>query len=353
MKKRTSGTTKKKIEISTNDTPTMCYISSKEPSLRWDGAPIYLITDIKVHENGHPSSRYLDQPVFTRKGDQFVSTNNPIINCDDCNPIFLLTLAERLASGDMPYPEVIREKAISNIRDAFLNNGTPRKFYNKINEFTKVFFKDDAHPETYRLDPGLYFKSMAKKSILAFDIHDLLHHPLQLAAWPAQFQSIALAAHFASKLPKEDKQAFRLQKLTRLIWIACFEESIITMDNELVSFGCLNWLSPSETPLDQKPDIRTLSVDDQKIAFRWHYLDALKDMFRIGITNSKLFGEDLNWVEKLGYKVDKTLKKLIESDNPRPFENLDYKDALKFNVQTPGYPEELFANAIDLIQEEL
>ena len=75
-------------------------------------------------------------------------------------------------------------------------------------------------------------------------------------------------------------------------------------------------------------------------------------MFRIGIANSKQFGEELNWVERLGYAVDDRLKAMIESDDPRPFENLAYTDALAFEVRTPASPEELFANAMKLIEEE-
>jgi hypothetical protein len=331
----------------------MCYISSKEPTLRWDGAPIFTITDIELHNDDHPAKRYLDQALFTQKEGVICSTNNPIINVDDGNPDFLLALADRLANGDIPYPEAIRLKAAASIRDVFLNNATPRMFYECINNYANVIFKDDAHPETYRLDPKLYFRSMAKRNILAFDIHDLLHHPLQLGAWPDQFQYIALAAHLASQLPEADAKAVRLRKATRLAWIACFEESLITIEDQLVSFGCLNWLAPSETPLNKKPNIRTLSVEEQKIGFRWHYIDALKEMYKIDIANSKLIGEKLNWVERLGYNVDQSLKQLIESDDSKPFENLGYYDVLKFNVQAPTSPEELFANAIDLIQKEL
>lgn len=321
--------------------------------LRWDGKSIYTITDIQLHEKGHPSSRYLDQPLFTYVDGRVSSANNPLINVDDCNPDFLITLADRLLAGDMPYPEAIRTKAATNIRDVFLNGATPRMFYERICDYAKATFKDDAHPETYRLDPKLYFRSMAKSNILAFDVHDLLHHPVQLGAWPEQFQYIALAAHLASQFPEDDKKAIRIRKLTRMIWIACFEESLITLDGQLVSFGCLNWLAPSEVPLNKKPDISKLSIEEQKIGFRWHYLDAFKELCKIGIANCKLIGEDLNWIEKLGYRMDDSFRKLVEGDNSKPFENLDYYDALKFDVQAPRSPEELFANAIDLIQEEL
>lgn len=342
-----------KIKTQSKNSPLMCYISSKNPSLKWNGDPIYIITGIEVHGNGHSSCQYLDQPLFINQ-DGFISpTNNPIINIDDCNPNFLLTFADLLTNGDIPYPEAIRSQAVNNIRDVFLNKVTPRAFYERIREHTNVIFKDDSYPETYRLDGELFYESMATRNILAFDVHDLVHHPLQLVAWPDQFKFVTQAGLLASRLPNGEKKTIRLRKLTGLVWLACFEESLIMIDNQLVSFGCLNWLSPSETPLDKIPDIRKATVQDQKIGFLWHYFDAFKDMYRIGMADDKLMGEELHWVEKLGYSIDESLKKLIESDDPRPFENLDYYDVLKFNMKAPKSPDELFANAMNLIQEEL
>ncbi|MDB5159986.1 MAG: hypothetical protein JWO99_249 [Candidatus Saccharibacteria bacterium] len=335
-----------------NHEPTIFFISADKPGLRWDGAPLRIITGVEQHTDVHPSSQFLDQPLFTVQDGAIVSAGNRLVNADDCDPIFLTNLADRLADGDMPYPEEIRGTVIEHIRAAFLKEGTPRMFHDSLTPYTNVVFKDDERPETYRVTGKLFFESMATKNVLAFDIHDLLHHPVQLAAWPEQFEFISRAGAVAHALPKEVEYAARLKKLTQLTWLAGFEESLITMDEQLVSFGCLNWLSPSETPLDKKPDIRTLSIEEQKIAYRWHYLDALKDMFRIQTANSEQFGENLDWLEKLGYSMDAKLKALVDSDHPRPFEDLDYFDALSFHITTPASPEELFANAIRLIEEE-
>lgn len=332
--------------------PPLYFISGDKPGMRWDGVPIRIITHVEPHVEAHPADRYFDQPIFTNENNIIRPHGNRLVNTDGCNPNFLLTLADRVSVGDMPYPEEICAPAVGYIRSVFLDGATPRMLSDSLREYTNVIFKDDDQPETYRITGELFFKSMTTRNILAFDIHDLVHHPLQLAAWPEQFEQISKAGHIAHALPKEDPHAKRLQKLTQLTWLASFEESLITTDEQLVSFGCLNWLSPSETPLDQKPDIRTLSVEEQKIAYRWHYLDAFKDMFRIGIANSKQFGEELNWIEKLGYNVDRKLETLIRSDNPRPFENLKYEDALSFEVRTPASPEELFENAQRLIKEE-
>lgn len=332
--------------------PQLYYISADKPGTRWDGAPIRIITDVAPHAETHPASHYLDQPLFINDNGLIRPHGNRLVNSEDCNPDFLLTFAGRISTGDIPYPDEICADAAEHIRSVFLDRATPRMFYDDLREHANVIFKDDAQPETYRITGELFFKSMTTRNILAFDIHDLLHHPLQLAAWPEQFEYISKAGYIAHALPKDDEHAKRLQKLTQLTWLASFEESLVETNGQLVSFGCLNWLSPSETPLDKKPNIRELSVDEQKIAYRWHYLDALKDMFRIGSTNSKQFGEELNWVEKLGYGTDDALRALIESDDPRPFENLDYNDALLFEVQAPKTPEELFRNAAQLIEEE-
>lgn len=328
------------------------YISSDIPGSKWDGSPIRIIADIKAHTQEHPSSRYLDQPLFGCADGTIQSTENPIINSDDCNPVFLINLADRLANNDMPYPIEIKEKVIEGIRAVFLEGATPRMFHNELSQYARFIFKDDERPETYRATAKLFFGSMAKKSILAFDIHDLLHHPLQLSVWSEQFRAVSGAAFAAHAMPDEQKGAVRLQKLTQLLWLATFEESLITIDNQLVSFGCLNWLAPAETPLDRVPDIRLLPVEQQKVAYRWHYLDALKDMYRIQSSSSQQLNSKLDWLERLGYSTDRRFTELCNSDEVRPFENLDFNDATRFDIQTPTSPEELFANAIQLIEEE-
>jgi hypothetical protein len=75
-------------------------------------------------------------------------------------------------------------------------------------------------------------------------------------------------------------------------------------------------------------------------------------MFRIQNANSIQFGEKLTWLEKLGYSMDDKLTALVNSDDPRPFEKLNYHDALSFDIHTPTSPEQLFANATTLIKEE-
>lgn len=332
--------------------PQIHYISGDKPGTRWDGVPIRIITDVAPHSEAYPSALHLDLPLFVLNGQSIEPTGNRLVNADGCNPDFLLTLADRIDKGDMPYPEEIREKVVESVRSVFLGGATPRMVHDRLSNFAEVIFKDDADPGTYRITGKLFFESMASKNILAFDIHDLLHHPLQLEAWPNQFQAIAGAGATAHALTNEFEPAKRLKKLTQLMWLASFEESLVTSDGQLVSFGCLNWLSPSETPLDAKPAISSLSIPEQKIAYRWHYLDALKDMFRIQDANSKQFGETLNWLERLGYGMDDKLRALVHSDDPRPFENLAYEDALTFTVTSPASPEELFENALQLIEEE-
>lgn len=332
--------------------PRIYYISGDKPGTRWDGAPIRIITEVTPHEQEHPSSLYLDQPLFVTENVTIQPAGNRLVNTEDCNPDFLLTLIDRVENGDMPYPKELGSNVIETVRMVLLGSATPRDFYDRLSKFTDVIFKDDASPAAFRATGKLFFESMANRKILAFDVHDLLHHPLQLQAWPQQFQAIAGAGAIAHSLPKDFASAKRLQKLTQLTWLASFEESLITTDDQLVSFGCLNWLSPSETPFDTKPNINTLSIPEQKIAYRWHYLDALKDMFRIQNANSQQFGETLNWLEKLGYGMDEELASLVNSDDPRPFENLSYEDALRFTVKTPSSPEALFENALQLIEEE-
>jgi len=323
--------------------PTICYISSKKPKMRWDGKPIFTITGIEIYKNAPDSERYLDQPII----------NNPLINTEDFNPDFLLSFADRLKAKDIPFPEIIRQRTIETIYDLFINNHTPRMYHEKVSKFAKVIFKDNSEPETYRLSPTLFFKSFAKKQVLAFDVHDLLQHPLQMEAWPKQFSYVTMNAYLACELSKKDPKYLRLKKLGIFIWNVCFEESLITLENELISFGCLNWLAPSETPFNRIENFRSCTVEEQKIGFKWHYVDALKELYKLESKFAQSLNQELNWLKKLGYDADDEFMNLVRSTSSKPFENLDFRDVLKFKITTPKSPEELFDNAIKLIQEEL
>lgn len=252
----------------------------------------------------------------------------------------------------LPYPDELREGVINSIKDLFLRGATPRAFADNLSEFASFIFKDDGRPESYRATAELFFSNMANRKILAFDVHDLVHHPLQLSVWPGQFEFIARAAQLAHTQANTSATSQRLQKLTQLTWLASFEESLILQDEVLISFGCLNWLAPSETPLDNIPDITKLPIDQQRTAYRWHYLDALKDMYRIQFENSKQLGVELNWLERLGYGVDERFMQLCRSSHERPLENLAFSDATTFKIRAPSSPLELFDNSMQLIKDE-
>jgi len=100
--------------------PPLYYISADKPGTRWDGVPIRIITGVAPHAEAHPASRYLDQPLFANDGGVIRPLGNQLINSEDCSPNFLLALADRVSTGDMPYPEEIRADTVEYIRSVFL-----------------------------------------------------------------------------------------------------------------------------------------------------------------------------------------------------------------------------------------
>lgn len=322
----------------------MHYVDRWSNGVKYDGSDMMVIETIQRHESDHYSSRYLDEPAY----------NNLLINSGDCNPEFIRAFAKGVHDGYLDYVPELKEDLAGKVSALFEHGATPRTLVADYSKDDMVFvFKDDAEPDAYRITSGIFYESMSFKKILAFDIHDLVQHPIQLKRWPNQFCDMAKFAFQSYNLPNS-KERDRLVKLSQLIWLATFEESLIDRGNGMFSFGCLNWLAPSETPYEQVDDINMLNTDDLRVAYKWHSVDALKDMYRIELSSKKEIGdESITWLSKLGYTLDPWLIHLSESSDKKPLLPLDFYACESMQIAAPSTPEELFSNAYQLIEEEL
>lgn len=328
-------------------------ISKTRLSKSFNGSPREDILEVTLHEGPHHSSRFLDQTLFSydRSSNIVVSSQNPSVNTRDCSPDMLLSLANGIVEGRYPVVDEIRDSMLGKIGGALLGGATPRILMADTSDSIDFIYKDDARPDIYMATPQLFFGSIAVGQMLAFDVHDIAQHATQISEWPDVAHEITSVAHaaFTNTSLDKDETLFR-QRLSSFAWSVGFEESVLNCDGELFSFGCLNWLAPGDTPADFV-QLDKLTADEQRIAHRWHYLDAIKDLYRKQYKSSKRLGTEFDWMEQLGYDGNSRFMDLCRSADPLPFVSLDFSDADMLEVTAPSTPQMLFKNAIKLLQD--
>lgn len=312
--------------------------------------PIGIITGIEQSEDDKQSQPYLDQALFTKQEGDFAPTNNPIINFSKCNPAFIENFGQGIANDTLPYVDVLRDKVAERISAVFHANATPRMLASDVAGDVDFIFKNAADSESHLVTPRLFFGNLSKKKLLAFEVHDIMHYSLQLATWPDELTTISGMIHDAYS-DEGSRDTRRLKQLGQVVWRATFEDSILSKNEQLFSFGCLNWLAPNATPASNMTNLQAAPDDVQRVAYQWHYLSALLYMYRMQNQSSQEFNTDTDWLEKLGYTVDEEFQKLCRSEDPAPLEKLDFWDAPEFTIRTPQTPKALFDSAIKLLRE--
>ena len=333
-----------RVQLGGMHNPKTGLISSSIPSEKYDGSPMRIITEVSECHDDNEWRSLLDTPCL----------DNPLINRSDCNPDFIRHHAADLSTNNIPYVESMRTRVVERVSAVFEHDATPRMLASDFQDNIDFIFKDPSQPDVYRVASNLFFHSMSNKNILSFDIHDLVHHPIQLELWPEEFTSIsgfAYASHSATSL--DVPTADRLKRLSQLVWLATFEESLINTGDNLISFGCLNWLAPSETPADAIGSYSDIDMDTRSIAYKWHAIDALKDMYRVQLKHSRELGHELDWIEQLGYVLPDWFKSMCQSPEPRPLVHFNFEDAVNISIPAPQSPEELFQRALHLIEREI
>lgn len=328
-------------------------ISKTRVSKNFDGSPRQDILEVTAHIGAHASGRFLDEPLFIYDNETSTVTlaDNPTVNAKDCTPDMLVSLANGILDERYPVVEEIRDSMLSKIGGTLLAKATPRVLMAATSDSIDFIYKDEAQPDVYMATPQLFFGSIATQKMLAFDVHDIAQHATQIAQWSDVAHQITTVAYDAfTNTSFDTEEALFRQRVSSFAWNTGFEESVLNRDGELFSFGCLNWLTPGDTPVDFISSIDKLTPDEQRIAHRWHYLDAIKDLYRKQYKSSRRLGIEFDWMEQLGYDGNSRFMELVRSSDPLPFLSLDFSDADKLEVIAPSTPQALFRNALQLLK---
>lgn len=240
----------------------MHYITEIAEGVRFDGSPMKVVADLSQYTNQHQSSIYLDQPLF--KASEAVlngrimpqPAGSPIINVGDCSPEMLINLAQGLLEDRMVMIDPLKDILIERISAIFLNEATPRMLMADLVDYMTFVCKDNRHPRIYYASAEFFFRNLARKQILLFDVHDIGQHALQLRLWPEVFTLVTSIAHKAFAQRDTSVKAEFARSLLVFMWATVFEEAVLCKDGEFFSFGCLNWITPGDTPADSIKSVR-------------------------------------------------------------------------------------------------
>lgn len=333
-------------------------LSSKESN---DGTVHEIARSLLRHNGTHPAQAHLDKPLWTWNGSlaepTFNATNNPIINTTWCSPQATVNLATGIIDGTLPCTPEIKDKMLERIGATFFAEATPRALMAGLDNEVGFVCRDDEYPLMHVASAPLFFGAIASKKLLALDIHDVTHHAIQMQQWPEFFSRVGAIGYKAfekdtSGQLSNSPNARLARHLIGLVIDAVFEESLLNDDkNQLYSFGCLNWLSPRDTPASELGSTRNLSDEQLSTSQRWHALYAVKDHYRTQRRASEDLGRPLDWVSRLGYDADKKFKRLAEIPHPAPLANLAINDAYHIEIKAPSTPDELIKNAAALLDD--
>lgn len=285
---------------SDTELPVSVIQGSKRGGARNDGTSLEIVTGISFSGDTHIMGPWLDAPLFGWDGSadhpEFVKKSNPVMNTSECDPAAMMNLALGIIEGDTPCATEVKQPMIDRIGAVLFAGATPQMLAEDLKDDVGLIFKDPEHASTHAVSARLFYSMLAENRLFVFDIHDLAHHALQLQLWPeffSQLGAISFEAFRSSDPPTRETTLAR--HLSGLVVDAVFEESIIAAGDELNSFGCLNWLSPRDTPVAKPEFVESASLEDQRLVRRWHSLYAIKDLYRTQRLASDFADEGLDW----------------------------------------------------------
>lgn len=335
-----------------------------------------LIPDDKAKNIGHkiigslvdipPSPNQADllkQPVFKWNGsidDPVVAkAGNTMVNTSECFPPALTLLAldyvnKGFGEGDTVYDQFVRKTGA-----LFYGGATPRDFQvDASRNGVGLYFRDAEQPgvdtSEYIVRSSLFFEQMKNGNLPGLDIHDIAHHASQMGIYGDFYR------WFASNATEQvltDPKFARQKMLVDLALNTTIEHSLVKGPDGVQSFGCLNWQSPRKSILKSGVSNReAYRINDYPYGARdfnrWSAIRAIASIYRGQIEAEQTLSTKLNWMQDMGYGMDKDLLSIV-----KPFESYDYSvypydTADMADITVPDTPEELFENCRQLIAAE-
>jgi hypothetical protein len=343
-----------------NSEPRICKLTPDPEQLKTGKFIVSALDDVALTKE---AQTLLDSPVFTWNGDPespvVTNAGNTLINTTECFPPSLTLLAKDYIAKGYGRGDTIYDAYVAKVGALFFAGATPNDFHKSAaNGDVGLYFRDPTQTEVaasdYIVRSKLFFNQLSKNNLPGLDIHDITHHASQVERYGEFYRWMAdQATEDVLYDPLRDKQ----RKLLNLVLLTTLEHSLVTAEDGVQSFGCLNWQSPRKSSLAQGVH-RGPAYEINNYAFSasefnsWSAVRAIASIYRGQIEAEASTGERLNWMKDMGYGMSEAMLSIV-----RPHERYDYstfprgavKDA---EVMVPGSPKELFENCRELIKSE-
>lgn len=340
--------------------PRTCRLTPDPEQLKAGKFIVSALSDVPLSED---TQTLLDSPVFTWNGnpESPVVTNNgnTLVNTTECFPPSLTLLAKDYVAQGYGKGDTIYDAYVAKVGALFFAGATPNDFH-KAAAMGNVglYFRDPAQTDVatsdYIVRSQLFFNQLSKNNLPGLDIHDIAHHASQVERYGEFYRWMAgQATEDVLYDPARDKQ----RRLLNLVLLTTLEHSLVTAEDGVQSFGCLNWQSPRKSSLAEGVHRGpAYEVNDYLFSASefngWSAVRAIASIYRGQIEAEISSGERLNWMKDMGYEMSDLMLSIV-----RPYESYDYatfpRDAVKdAQVVVPGSPKELFENCRELIKSE-
>jgi hypothetical protein len=323
----------------------------------------FVISDMTPIPAKLPHIRAINEPVFHWNGsiEDPVVTNaeNPLINSSDCFPPSLTVLASDYVEQGFGEGTTVYDQFVKKVGALFYAEATPRDFQLDASRHDIALHFAD-HKESPIAEYGhvasgkLLYNTIRDGGLPAFDIHDIAHHASQIGTYGEFYRW--LTAHATDEvMVSPDKQ--RQRRLIRSVLLTSLEHSVVEAEQGAQSFGCLNWQAPKKSVLSKGVSKRDeFNINDYSFGAQdinlWSSVRAIASIYREQIEAEELLGVKLNWMEAMGYGMDKELLSRVKPFCSYDYSDLTFDSARRANLVVPSSPEELFENCRRLVEEE-
>ena len=323
-----------------------------------------IITKIDYSKPNWDHSYWIHNPMYRRNWSLHdpIITNlqNKAINTSECYPPSLIKLAFGILTWQSVFEESIKEDFLERVWALFFCWATPAHFIKVATRDNIWLLLNDLDWEMinmsgdYVLSDELFFDLLEHDYLPGFDIHDIVHHSLQFRYWKDFFNKMGKIWNDIIKKPVVNEIHLHL---IRFILMTTLEYSIVSQENKISSFWCLNWQSPRKSPLEifihqdeQDFTVNKYPFGSQTINKR-NTLRWLCSLYRRQLEAEYSCNCHIDWLDKLWYKFPKEFQSLIQPFASYSLSQFEIDIVNSLEIEAPKDANILFENAEFLLKE--
>ncbi|MCA9369451.1 MAG: hypothetical protein H6773_04335 [Pseudomonadales bacterium] len=298
------------------------------------------------------------------------SYNSEVTHSDqmDINALYLSLLG--ILAGEIPVDAEFKETLLDRASALLFGEASIAHFavQSNLNQaYNSLYpnglkYVDAGKLDHYVLTAQSFYAILANRGVPTVDIHDFVHHAAQFRQWPEFYIPLYNIAALINDALREDDinnntPLYKVKQLVSFISFATAEYSIVADGNPQnnYSFGCLLYQYPRKSPMSQV-NLLTDGVSPREFT-HWNSVRALMSLQRRVLEARHLFGNDIHWLNQLGYQLPEQYHPTLSKNGKtlhEPLRHVPREHQLDFGgLRFPDGPIDLFENATTLLLSEV